>query len=55
MARWQRIWLVSTLVYITPLLILMLSRPAYLWWQNGLVVAGPPAAAFVVAWCIWGE
>ena len=49
MAHWRRYWLMGTLVYVTPLLILIAGHPPYQGWGNALVVVGPPLVAYVLA------
>jgi hypothetical protein len=53
MAHWRRYWLMGTLVYCTPLAMLMADHPPYQGWSNALVVLGPPAVVYVLAWALW--
>jgi hypothetical protein len=50
MARWQRFWLVGTLAYVTPLALLIAAYGPYQTPWNAVVVLGPPAVAYAVAW-----
>jgi hypothetical protein len=51
---WLRYWLVASLVYSTPLGLLLLAHPAYQTWQNAAVVVGPPAIVYLLAWA-WSK
>ena len=53
MARWRLYWLVSTLVYATPLLVLIAAHAPYQTPSNLAVAVGPPVVAFGLGWLLW--